>query len=126
MSTEQSLYCHISNDIMRINDVSELGHLDITPDKQLVLLSNGNVIQNDYKIKRLELRYYSKINLQRTSHSIITAYLETDEHSIETKYEEGNLDENSLEKSTELLTNSLGLSGLILRLVISLDNTLRS
>jgi len=111
---------------MRINDVTELGILERVPDKQLTLLSNGNVSQNNYKIKKLELRYYSKRTLECTSHSIITAYLETDEHSIETKYEEGRLDDNSLEQSTELLMNSLGLSGLILRLVISLDNTIRS
>ena len=82
--------------------------------------------QNGFKIKTLELRLYTNILQNKPlSHSIITAYLETDEHSIETLYDEGDLEDNALEKSTELLTNSLGLSGLILRLIISLENTLK-
>ena len=51
--------------------------------------------------------------------------LETNEHSIEAKYEEGDLDDITLEQSADLLRNNLGLSGLILRLIISLDNTLK-
>ena len=110
---------------MRINDVNEFDGLERNPDKKLILLSNVNIVQNGYKIKLLELRLYSKINQKHNSQSIITAYLETDDHSIETLYDEGSLEDNALEKSTELLTNSLGLSGLILRLIISLENTLK-
>ena len=110
---------------MRINDVNEFDGLERNPDKKLILLSNVNIVQNGYKIKLLELRLYSKINQKHNSQSIITAYLETDDHSIEAKYEEGNLDDIELKKSAELLENNLGLSGLILRLIISLDNTVR-
>ena len=110
---------------MRINDVNEFDGLERNPDKKLILLSNVNIVQNGYKIKLLELRLYSKINQKHNSQSIITAYLETNEHSIEAKYEEGNLDDITLEKSADLLRNNLGLSGLILRLIISLDNTLK-
>ena len=110
---------------MRINDVNEFDGLERNPDKKLILLSDVNIVQNGYKIKLLELRLYSKINQKHNSQSIITAYLETDDHSIEAKYEEGNLDDVELKKSAELLENNLGLSGLILRLIISLDNTVR-
>ena len=110
---------------MKINDVNEFDGLERNPDKKLVLLSNVNMVQNDYKIKALELRLYNKANHQHIPNSIITAYLETNEHSIESKYEEGNLDDITLEKSADLLRNNLGLSGLILRLIISLDNTLK-
>ena len=110
---------------MRINDVNEFDGLERNPDKKLILLSNVNIVQNGYKIKLLELRLYYRINQKHNSQSIITAYLETDDHSIEAKYEEGNLDDVELKKSAELLENNLGLSGLILRLIISLDNTVR-
>jgi hypothetical protein len=110
---------------MKIIDIPDSKCFKSNPDKKLILLSNGNTVQNDYKIKLLELRLYSEINQQLNPQSIITAYLETDKHSIEAKYEEGDLDDLALEKSAELLTNHLGLSGLILRLIISLDNTLR-
>jgi len=110
---------------VRINDVNEFDGLERNPDKKLILLSNVNIVQNGYKIKLLELRLYYRINQKHNSQSIITAYLETDDHSIEAKYEEGNLDDVELKKSAELLENNLGLSGLILRLIISLDNTVR-
>ena len=110
---------------MRINDVNEFDGLERNPDKKLILLSDVNIVQNGYKIKLLELRLYYRINQKHNSQSIITAYLETDDHSIEAKYEEGNLDDVELKKSAELLENNLGLSGLILRLIISLDNTVR-
>ena len=111
---------------MNIIDVSTLEHNDKKPTRRMVLLSNGEVMQNGFKIKTLELRLYTNV-LQNESlpHSIITAYLETDDHSIETLYDEGSLEDNALDSTTELLTNSLGLSGLILRLIISLENTLK-
>ena len=112
--------------IMNIIDVSNLERIDKKPTRRMTLLSNGEVMQNGFKIKTLELRLYTNILQNKPlSYSIITAYLETDEHSIETLYDEGDLEDNALEKSTELLTNSLGLSGLILRLIISLENTLK-
>ena len=112
--------------IMNIIDVSNLERIDKKPTRRMTLLSNGEVMQNGFKIKTLELRLYTNV-LQNESlpHSIITAYLETDDHSIETLYDEGSLEDNALDSTTELLTNSLGLSGLILRLIISLENTLK-
>ena len=59
-------------------------------------------------------------------HSIITAYLETDKHTIESIYDEDNIGSNSLEISAKLLRNSLGLSGIILRLIISLEHKLKN
>ena len=111
---------------MNIIDISNLERIDKKPSRKMILLSNGETMQNGFKIKTLELRLYTNVHQnESSSHSIITAYLETDDHSIETLYDEGSLDDNALDKSTELLTNSLGLSGLILRLIISLENTLK-
>ena len=111
---------------MKIIDISNPNFIEKKPDMKTNLISNGENIERGFKIKTLELRLYTNVlQNEHSSHSIITAYLETDDHSIETLYDEGSLEDNALDKSTELLTNSLGLSGLILRLIISLENTLK-
>mgnify|MGYP006147715711 CR=1 FL=1 len=111
---------------MKIIDVSNIERIDNQSFRRVILLSNGETIQNGFKIRKLELRHYTNmVQNESSTHSIITAYLETDEHSIEALYDEGDLGDNALDKSTELLTNNLGLSGLILRLIISLENTLK-
>ena len=110
--------------ISRYNVDSFLGSIS---NQKIALLSNGDVIQNGFKIIKLELRlYFNTITQKSTRNSIITAYLETENHSIESIYDEGDLGIDELEKSTKLLTNNLGLSGLILRLIISLENILAS
>ena len=112
---------------MKIIDIPDSKFIKPNPDQKIILLSNGDVIQNGFKIIKLELRlYFNTITQKSTRNSIITAYLETENHSIESTYDEGNLGIDELEKSTKLLTNNLGLSGLILRLIISLENILAS
>jgi|TARA_B110000014_G_C20025621_1_gene532376 hypothetical protein len=112
---------------MKILDISDSSRINRNPDQRIILLSNGDSIQNEFIIKHLELRRYSTVNPQKsTSYSIITAYLETEIHSIEAMYDEGDLENNALENSVELLTRNLGLSGLILRLTISLKNILKN
>ena len=112
---------------MKIIDIPDSKFIKPNPDQKIILLSNGDVIQNGFKIIKLELRlYFNTIAQKSTRNSIITAYLETENHSIESIYDEGDLGIDELEKSTKLLTNNLGLSGLILRLIISLENILAS
>ena len=111
--------------ISRYNVDSFLGSIS---NQKIALLSNGDVIQNGFKIIKLELRlYHDYLSVTGAPiNSIITAYLETENHSIEAIYDEGNLGIDDLEKSIKLLTNNLGISGLILRLIISLENILAS
>ena len=112
---------------MKIIDIPDSKIIKSNPDQKIILLSNGDVIQNGFKIIKLELRlYFNTITQKPTRNSIITAYLQTDNHSIEAIYDEGDLGIDELEKSIKLLTNNLGLSGLILRLIISLENILAS
>jgi hypothetical protein len=112
---------------MKIIDIPDSKIIKSNPDQKIILLSDGNVIQNGFKIIKLELRlYFNTITQKPARNSIITAYLETENHSIEAIYDEGNLGIDELEKSVKLLTNNLGLSGLILRLIISLENILAS
>lgn len=112
---------------MKIIDIPDSKIIKSNPDQKIILLSNGDVVQNGFKIIKLELRlYFNTITQKPTRNSIITAYLQTENHSIEAIYDEGDLGIDELEKSVKLLTNNLGLSGLILRLIISLENILAS
>ena len=112
---------------MKIIDIPDSKIIKSNPDQKIILLSNGDVIPNGFKIIKLELRlYFNTITQKPTRNSIITAYLQTENHSIEAIYDEGDLGIDELEKSVKLLTNNLGLSGLILRLIISLENILAS
>ena len=47
--------------IMNIIDVSNLERIDKKPTRRMTLLSNGEVMQNGFKIKTLELRLYTNI-----------------------------------------------------------------
>ena len=117
--TEQELW--------KISDSIDSKFLNQEPEQSITLLSNGNSVQNGFRIKNLELRLYNDVIIDGSDpHSIITAYLETDEHTIESIYDEDNIGSNSLEISAELLRNNLGLSGIILRLIISLEHKLKN
>ena len=96
------------------------------PEQTIVLLSDGNSVQNGFRIKNLELRLYNDIIIDGSdAHSIITVHLETDKHSIESIYDQSDISNNSLEDAAKLLISNLGLSGIILRLIISLEQKLK-
>ena len=107
---------------MNIVDLHEPKRVDKTPDAVEVLLSDGNFIQDEFKISRVELRLYSEqIDEKLGVFSLITSFVETDKGSVEMIYDEGFRGENSLLRASEFLTSNLGISGLILRSVISLQ-----
>jgi hypothetical protein len=106
---------------MNIVDLHEPKRVDKTPDAVEVLLSDGNFIQDDFKISRVELRLYSEqIDEKLGVFSLITSFVETDKGSVEMIYDEGFRGEDSLLRASKFLTSNLGISGLILRSVISL------
>ena len=112
---------------MKINDMIDSKFFNKEPEKSIILLSNGNTVQNDFRIESLELRLYTDVIIDNSApRSIITAYLETDKHTIESIYDEGNIGNDSLEDSAKLLTHSLGLSGIISRLIIALESKLKT
>jgi len=57
-------------------------------------------------------------------YSIITALVNTDQGQIEILYDEGYRGDDALNDSAIMLVQNLGLSGLILRSLISLKNEL--
>ena len=107
---------------MNIVDLHEPKRVDKTPDGVEVLLSDGNFIQDEFKISRVELRLYSEqIDEKLGVFSLITSFVETDKGSVEMIYDEGFRGENSLVRASEFLKSNLGISGLILRSVIALE-----
>ena len=81
------------------------------------------MVQDEFKIQTVELRSYKQHTDEKLGiFTIITAYVKTDKGSIEILYDEGYRGPNALSDSVKFLTENLGLSGLILRCIISLKN----
>jgi len=105
-------------------DLHDPARVAKTPDEIQVLFSSGNFIQDDFIISKVELRLY----LERTDeklgpYSLITSFVDTNRGSVEMIYDEGFRGESQLLRASEFLKSTLGISGLILRSIISLRET---
>ena len=108
---------------MKIVDVAEPSKIDREPDQTISLIKNGKSVQEEIQIQIVEMRSYKQnVDKNLGTFTIITAYVETDKGSIEVLYDEGYRGENALEDSVKFLTENLGLSSLILRCTLSLQN----
>jgi len=106
---------------MNILDLHDPKRVDRIPDAIETLFSSGNFIQDEFKISTVELRLYSEqIDEKLGVFSLITSFVETDRGSVEMIYDEGFRGEDSLLRASEFLTSNLGISGLILRSIISM------
>ena len=110
---------------MKFVDVPDSKRIDKKPDNRNVIFSDGTITQDDVEIKQIELLQY-KINTDQNlgEYSIITALVDTDHGQIEILYDEGYRGDDALNESANMLIQNLGLSGLILRSLISLKNKL--
>ena len=88
-----------------------------------IKIDSKTTVKELVEIYKIELLQY-KIKSEETlgDYSIITALIQTDLGEIEILYDEGYRGTNALEESTNMLTQNLGLSGLIIRSLISLKN----
>ena len=106
---------------MNIVDLHDPTRVDKTPDDVIVMLSSGNFVQDDFIISKVELRLYNEKTDEKLGvFSLITSFVETNRGSVEMIYDEGFRGEESLLRAAEFLTSNLGISGLILRSIISL------
>ncbi len=111
---------------MKIVDVFNPGRVKRPPDKVISLLSSKKFVEHGFVIQKVELRQYiEKKDDKLGNFMLITSYVDTDKGSIETTYDEGYLGDDSLEKITSFLTSNLGISGLILRSIISLREEIK-
>ncbi len=110
---------------MKFVDVPDSKRIERDPDNRNVIFSDGKITQDDVEIKKIELLEY-KINTDQNlgTYSIITALVDTDQGQIEILYDEGYRGDDALNDSVTMLVQNLGLSGLILRSLISLKNEL--
>ena len=110
---------------MKFVDVPDSKRIERDPDNRNVVFSDGKITQDDVEIKKIELLEY-KINTDQNlgPYSIITALVDTDQGLIEILYDEGYRGDDALNDSANMLIQNLGLSGLILRSLISLKNKL--
>lgn len=106
---------------MNIVDLYDPSRVDKTPDEFITLLSSGNFIQDSFVVSKVELRLYvEKMDSKLGAYSLITSFVKTDKGSIEMIYDEGFRGEQPLSRAVQFLTSNLGISGLILRSIISL------
>ena len=110
---------------MKFVDIPDSQRIKREPDNRSMIFSDGTIIQDDVEIKQIELLEY-KIKIDETlgDYSVITALVDTNQGQIEILYDEGYRGNDALTESTNLLIQNLGLSGLILRSLISLKNKL--
>ena len=106
---------------MDIIDLHNPDRINKNPDERKFLLENGNFIQDEFEISDIELRLYlEKIDQKLGAYSLITSFVRTNKGTIEMIYDEGFLGEDALTRAFTFLTTNLGLSGLVLRSIISI------
>ena len=110
----------MNNKIFKVDsEISNL--LTQTPKKSAIILSNIKY-DNQYFIRKLELLLYVKNkNSMTEEYSILLIRLETNNATLIMKYDKGYRDSNVFDDTIELLTKYNGLSSLINRALIELD-----
>ncbi len=110
--------------IVKVIDVVRPERIARPPDKTIVLLSDGKFLEQGCVVKKVQLNLYiQQKNPKLGPYSLLTAHVETDKGSIEMTYDEGYRGENAFEEAAAFLTSHLGISGLILRSVMQLENS---
>jgi len=110
---------------MKVIDVADPERIDRAPDKTIVLMSGGKFLEQDHVVKNIILNLYIQKKDERLGpYSLITALVETDKGVIEMTYDEGYRGANAIEEAAAFLTSHLGISGLILRSIIQLDQSM--
>ena len=110
---------------MKFVDIPDSKRIEREPDDRNSIFSDGKITQDGVEIKKIELLHYRiKTDQNLGEYSIITALVDTDQGQIEILYDEGYRGDDALNDSATMLIQNLGLSGLILRSLISLKNEL--
>ena len=110
---------------MNIIDMYDPERVSREPDSIEVLFKSSNYDHEGFSVKRVELRHYiEKKDVSLGPYSLITSYVETDKGSVEMIYDEGFRGEDSLSRTVQFLVSTLGISGLILRSIITLKEQL--
>jgi hypothetical protein len=110
--------------MLKVIEVANPERIDRAPDKTIVLMSDGKFLERGHVIKNVTLNLYiQKKDEKLGPYSLITAFVETDKGVIEMTYDEGWRGINAIEEAAAFLTSHLGISSLILRSIIQLDQS---
>jgi hypothetical protein len=111
--------------MIKVVEVSDSERIARAPDKTIVLMSGGSFLERGHVVKSVMLNLYIQGKDEKLGpYSLITALVETDKGIIEMTYDEGYRGMNAIEEATAFLTSHLGISGLILRSIIQLDQSM--
>ena len=109
----------------KVIEVADPQRIDRVPDKTIVLMSGGKFLEQGHVVKNVILNMYiQKRDGVLGPYSLITALVETDKGVIEMTYDEGWRGANAIEEAAAFLTSHLGISGLILRSILQLDQSM--
>ena len=108
----------------KIIEVSEPHRIGRLPDKTISLLSGGKFLEQGHVVQNISLNLYIQTKDEKLGpYSLMTALVETDKGTIEMTYDEGYRGEHALEEAAAFLTSHLGISGLILRSIMQLNQS---
>lgn len=112
---------------MDVVDLADAGRVSRDPDRIIQVMDSGEYAVQGFVVRGVQLRLYTERHDGRLGpYSLITSRVETDRGSIEMTYDEGFRGEGALDGAYRLLTENLGISGLVLRSVIALRDGLES
>lgn len=109
----------------KVIDVADQERINRAPDKTVTLMSGGNFAEQGHIVKSVSLNLYiQRKDAKLGPFSLITVLVETDKGLVEMTYDEGYRGENAIEEAATFLTSHIGISGLILRSVMQLNQSL--
>lgn len=109
----------------KVIDVVDPERINRAPDKTVTLMSGGNFSEQGHIVKNVSLNLYiQRKDAKLGPFSLITVLVETDKGLVEMTYDEGYRGENAIEEAATFLTSHIGISGLILRSVMQLNQSL--
>ncbi|MDH2907005.1 MAG: hypothetical protein PXX83_02800 [Candidatus Nitrosotalea sp.] len=111
--------------MVKVVEVADSERIGRAPDKTVVLLSGGKFLERGHVVQNVTLNLYIQRKDEKLGpYSLITALVETNKGIIEMTYDEGYRGENAIEEATAFLTSHIGISALILRSIIQLDQSM--
>ncbi|HZS73763.1 MAG TPA: hypothetical protein VFA69_04590 [Candidatus Nitrosotalea sp.] len=109
----------------KVVDVADPERINRVPDKTITLMSGGNFAEQGHIVKSVNLNLYIQRKDEKLGpFSLITVLVETDKGLVEMTYDEGYRGENAIEEAATFLTSHIGISGLILRSVMQLNQSM--